>query len=71
MGRYDMLLEERAEEKELRRGRPPGTLYGSDSSVLDRRLADALEDRPPGYASDLAVMSRLITLGIHSLGAGM
>ena len=29
------------------------------------------KDRPPGYAADLATMRRLITRGVHSLGAGM
>ncbi len=58
MGLYERLLEERAQE-ERRRGRPLGTLYGSDSPVLDRLLlADAPKDRPSGYAADLATMRR-------------
>ena len=53
MGLYERLLEER------RRGRPLGALYGSDSPVLGRLLlADAPEDRPPGYAADLSTMHR-------------
>ena len=40
MGLYECLLEEKGGE-ERRRGRPLGASYGSDSPVLDRRLADA------------------------------
>ena len=71
MGLYERLLEERAED-ERRRGRPLGTLYGLDSPVLDRRLADdAPEDRPPGYRRDLAMMHRYINEGLRSQGAAM
>jgi hypothetical protein len=70
MGLYEKLLEERAQE-ERRRGRPLGILYGSDSPVLDRLLlADAPEDRQPGYAADLSTLHRLITEGPRSPGSG-
>ena len=67
MGLYERILEERAEE-EKRRGRPLGTLYGLDSPVLDRLLADAPEDRPPGYSADLSTMHRLMSRGVRSQG---
>jgi hypothetical protein len=56
------------EKEERRRGRPLGALYGSDSPVLDRRLADASKDRPSGYAADLSTMHRLMSRGVHSQG---
>lgn len=34
---------------------------GSGSGVLDGQLGNPPEDRPPGYAADLATMHRLIT----------
>ena len=68
MGLYERLLEER-EKEERRTGRPLGTLYGSDSPVLDRLLlAEAPEDRQPGYAADLSTMHRLMSRGVHSQG---
>ena len=70
MGLYGRLLEERAQEEERRRGSPLSIFYRSDSPVLGRLLADAPKDQPPGYAVDLATMRRLITRGVHSLGAG-
>jgi hypothetical protein len=70
MGLYERILEERAEE-EKRRGRTLGALYGSDSPVLDRRLADAPKDRPSGYAADLSTMRRLISEGPRSPWTGM
>jgi hypothetical protein len=60
MGLHERLLEERA-EGERRRGRPLGAFYGLESSVLDRRLANAPKDRPTGYAADLSTMHRLMT----------
>jgi hypothetical protein len=36
---------------------------GSGSGVLDRRLGNPPEDRPPGNAADLSTMHRLITRG--------
>jgi hypothetical protein len=50
MGLYEKLLEERAQE-ERRRGRPLGAFHGADFPVLDRRLADAPQDRPRGTAA--------------------
>ena len=67
MGLYDRLLEERAQE-EQRRGGPLPPRRGSGSKVLDRRLGNPPEDRPPGYAADLATMHRLMTRGVHSQG---
>jgi hypothetical protein len=68
MGLYESLLRERA-AVEQRRGRPLGALYGLDSPVLDRLLlADAPQDRPPGYAADLSTMHRLITEGPRGQG---
>jgi hypothetical protein len=67
MGLYERLLEERTQE-ERRRGRPLGAFYGLDSPVLDRRLAEAPEDRQPGYAADLSTLHRLMTRGVHSQG---
>jgi len=67
MGLYERLLEER-EKEERRRGRPLGAFHGSDSPVLDRRLADASKDRPSGYAADLSTMHRLMSRCVHSQG---
>ena len=69
MGLYERLFEE-IEKEERRRGRPLGASYGSDSPVLERRLADATKDRPPGYAADLATMHRLISEGNAASGRG-
>jgi hypothetical protein len=70
MGLHERLLEER-EKEERRRGRPPGASYGSDSPVLDRRLANAPKDRPTGYVADLSTMHRLISEGPRSPWTGM
>ncbi|PLS83909.1 MAG: hypothetical protein CYG60_20730 [Actinobacteria bacterium] len=69
-GLYERLLEERAEE-ERRRGRPLGPFYGVDSKVLDRRLADAPKDRPPGYRRDVYELHRFVEKGVHSPGSAM
>ena len=71
MGLYERLLEERAQEAERRRGRPLGASYGSDSSVLDRRLADAQQDRPPGCSGDLRLLHRYANEGVRAQGAAM
>ena len=68
MGLYERLLEERVQEEERRRGRPLGALYGSDSPVLDRRMADAPKDRPPGYRGDLRLLHRYINEGVRGQG---
>jgi hypothetical protein len=65
LGLYERLLQERAREEERRRGRPLGTLHGSDSPVLKRRLADASEDRPPGYHGDLRLLHRYANEGVR------
>ena len=67
---YEKLLQERA-EGERRRGRPLGAFYGLDSPVLDRRLADAPGDRPPGYRGDLRLLHRYINEGVRGRGAAM
>jgi hypothetical protein len=67
---YERLLEERAEE-ERRRGRPLGAFYGLDTSVLDRRLADAPEERPPQYRHDLRLLHRYANQGVRGQGAAM
>ncbi len=70
MGLYERLLEERAQEERCR-GRFVGILYGSDSPALDRRLADAPKDRPPGYRRDLYLLQRYINEGVRGQGAAM
>ena len=71
MGLYERLLEEQAQE-ERRRGRPPGASYGSDSPVLDRLLlADAPQDRPPGYRGDLRLLHRYANEGVRAQGPAM
>ena len=67
MGLYERLREERAGEEERRRRRPLSIFYGSDSPVLDRRLADAPKHRPPGYRHDL--LHRYIKEGVRGKGA--
>ncbi len=72
MGLYERLLEERVQEEERRRGRPPGASYGSDSPVLDRLLlADAPQDRPPGYRGDLRLLHRYANEGVRAQGPAM
>ena len=68
MGLYERLLEERAQEAERRRGRPPGASYGSDSPGLDRRLAEAPKDRPPGRSGDLRLLYRYANEGVRGQG---
>ncbi|HKH76702.1 MAG TPA: hypothetical protein VKA51_07090 [Rubrobacteraceae bacterium] len=68
MGLYERLLEERVQEEERRRGRPLGAFYGSDSTLLERRLADASEDRPPGYRGDLRLLHRYVNEGVRGQG---
>ena len=70
MGLYERLLKER-EKEERRRGRLLGTFYGSDSAVLDRRLTDAPEGRPPGYRGDLRLLHRYIHEGVRAQGPAM
>ena len=70
MGLYERLLEERA-EGERRRGRPLGAFYGSDSPVLDRRLVNAPQDRPPGYRGDLRLLHRYVNEGVGAQGEAM
>jgi hypothetical protein len=70
MGLYERLLEERKRE-ERRTGRPLGAFYGLDSPILDRRLADAPEDRPPGYRGDLRLLHRYANEGVGAQGAAM
>ena len=72
MGMYERLLEERAEEEEeWRRGRPLGIFYRLDSAVLDRQLADAPGDRPPGYRGDLRLLQRYAKEGVRGQAAAM
>jgi hypothetical protein len=59
------------QEEERRRGRPLGASYGSDSPGLDRRLADASEDRPPRYRGDLRLLHRYANEGVRAQGAAM
>ena len=70
MGLYKQLLEEQAQE-ERHLGRPLSTFYGLDSPVLDRRLVDAPEDRPPGYRGDLRLLHRYINEGVRAQGPAM
>jgi hypothetical protein len=71
MGLYERLLEER-EKEERRRGRPLGASYGSDCPVLDRLLlADAPQDRPPGYLGDLRLLHRYVNEGVRGQGPAM
>ena len=71
MGLYERLLEEK-EKEERRRGRPLGASCGSDSPVLDRLLlADAPEDRPPGYRGDLRLLHRYANEGARAQGPAM
>jgi hypothetical protein len=70
MGLYERLLKEK-EEEERRRGRPLGAFFGLDSPVLDRRLADASIDRPPGHHGDLYLLHRYTNEGVRSQGAAM
>jgi hypothetical protein len=59
-------------KEERRRGRPLGASYGSDSPVLDRLLlADAPEDRPPGYRGDLRHLHRYANEGVRGRGPAM
>jgi hypothetical protein len=68
MGLYERLLEER-EKEERRRGRPPRISQGSDFPVLERLLlADAPEDRPPGYRGDLHLLHRYANEGVRAQG---
>jgi hypothetical protein len=67
MGLYERLLKKK-EEEERRRGRPLGAFHGSDSSVLDRRLADTSKDRPPGYRRDLHLLHRYADEGVRGQG---
>ncbi len=71
MGLYQRLLEEKEEEERRSRGRPLGAFYGVDSAVLDRRLAAAPEDRPPGYRRDLHLLYRYTNEGVRGQGAAM
>jgi hypothetical protein len=71
MGLYERLLEER-EKEERRRGRPLGAFYGLDSPVLDRLLlANAPEDRPPGYRGYLPLLHRYANEGVRGQGPAM
>ena len=70
MGLYKQLLEEQAQE-ERHLGRPLSTFYELDSPVLDRRPADAPEDRPPGYRGDLRLLHRYIDEGVRAQGPAM
>ncbi len=58
-------------KEERRRGRPLGAFYESDSPVLDRRLADAPEDRSPGYRGDLHLLHRYVNEGVRAQGEAM
>jgi hypothetical protein len=70
MGLYERLLKEK-EEEERRRGRPLGAFFGLDSSVLDRRLADASKDRPLGHHGDPYLLHRYTKEGVRGQGAAM
>ena len=71
MGLYEKLLQERA-EGERRRGAPLPSTRGSGSKVLDRLiLAEAQEDRPPGYRRDLRLLHRYINEGVRAQGSAM
>jgi hypothetical protein len=63
MGLYEKVLAERAEE-EHRRGRLLGTFRGLNSAVLDRRLANAPENRP-GYGADVHRLYQYVHRGVH------
>jgi len=66
MGLYERLLGER-EKEERRRGRPLGAFYGSDSPVLDRRLADVPKDRV-GDRTDPYALYQHSRKGVRSQG---
>ena len=69
MGLYEKILAECVEE-ERRRGRPLGTLHGSDSLTLERWLADAPENLPR-YGTDLTLLCRYVCTGPTNAGTGM
>ena len=69
MGLYEKIIAERAEE-EQRRSRPLGKSHGSNSQILDRRLADAREDRSR-YGVDLHKLYQCLNRGIRSQGGAM
>ena len=55
----------------MRRGGPLDAFCRSDSPVLDRRLADNMEDRSPGYRGDLHLLHRYVNERVRGQGPAM